>query len=160
MLTQVDFRVESNSYVNPCASGAVLGVSQTYDLEVPQYPEPKEVIPVRISQEVGPNEADRFALGVGVVTPSGAKPDPIVYQLGVFLYHDGKERPINAGQVLIAVPFPDDSYFDEARWKQTGLAPEQAHDCVSSDIATVRRALTFNGARSVDLTQLVQFLKE
>jgi hypothetical protein len=36
VLTQADFRIQSTEHLSPCASGAVLGVPETYDPELPE----------------------------------------------------------------------------------------------------------------------------
>jgi hypothetical protein len=160
VLTRVDFRIEAEpAYVSGCGAGAALGMSQTYDLELPQFADRGQIIPVRISQEIRPDEADRFAFNVGVVTLSGAEPGPVIYQLGVLLFHDGQEAPIDAGRIVIAEPFPDDSaYYSEEFWVDRGFPPEEAHECVASNIASVKGVLSLSGVKSPALTRLAESL--
>jgi hypothetical protein len=159
VLTRAEFRIERTDYIDPCAPSAVLGVSKTYDLELPLYPDDGEVVPVRTSQQIGPNEADRFAFEVGVVTPSGQESSPVVYQLGVSLLHDGKETPVKAGTVVIAEPFPENSYFSLQSWLDTGMPREELQSCVSSNIERIASVLSLDGERSTELTQLAQAVR-
>jgi hypothetical protein len=158
VLTHVDFRIESTGYVGPCLAGAPLGVSQTYDLELPDFSRRGEIVPVRISQEIGPDEADRFSFEVGQVTGSGAEPEPIIYQLYVELFHDGKKAPVKAGAVILAEPFPEEPYFSIDFWRERGASLSEAQDCVASNTESVRRVLSREGVRSDELTGLAQAL--
>jgi hypothetical protein len=160
VLTRVDIEVEGDvDYVEPCAPGVVLGTSQTYDLPLPEFAEPSQVVPVVISQEVRPDDADKFALRVGVVTPSGAEPDPSIYQLRVRLFHDGKDQPVDAGQVVIAEPFPERSAFAEDYWLARDVPQEEAHDCVTDNIASMTGMLSRPGKKSAELMELAQSLQ-
>ena len=162
VLTRVDFEFFAEpDFISTCGSGAVLGVSQEYDLELPQRAEVGDIVPVRISHEIRPDEADRFAFNVGVeVPPNTAEPQPIIYRLGVRLYHDGKEEPIKVGEVILAEPFPSRfGYFDEEDYRDTGIPPEIVKDCIASNRASVRGLLPLPGVMSPELTELSRSLQ-
>jgi hypothetical protein len=117
--------------------------THTYDFDLPDRP---AVVRVDTRQSVGPNGSDAFSLVLlNQPTPT------TLYQLQLFLYHDGG-KPIDAGKVILAAPLPRSS--EVAR---PGTNPT-AQGCLSDNRRTLRSVLALEGDRSPALTRLARGL--
>jgi hypothetical protein len=51
----------------------------------------------------------------------------------------------DAGQVIIAEPFPDATHFSEEFWLKRTRTPDEARECVTSNIAAMTGVLSRPG---------------
>jgi hypothetical protein len=137
------FTVRSFGVIERCEGGAGLDPSVQYDVELPVDPQPG-ILEVKVSQQVPPNEADRFTFRLGVADPD-PRFDPYIYQLDVALFHDTEERPLPVGAVLVSTPTLPNPF---------SLDPGEAleGDCFERNIATFNRMIQLEGVRSPQLT--------
>jgi hypothetical protein len=114
--------------------------SHTYDAELPNGP---AVVQIDTRQKVGANDSDAFSLIL-----RNEQPLSTLYQLQLFLYHDGLENPLDAGKVILATPLPRSS--DIAR---PATQPSYG-GCLAENRRILGRMLALDGERSSKLTEL------
>jgi hypothetical protein len=124
---------------------------------LPKAPRIGQTIELKISQQLAPDEADRFTFSLGVADwhlGDGA----YFYQLDVFLAYDTAGQPLRAGTVLVAAPYtPLTQYF----WEYPGppasfdpaYEPVEQVPCYAENRRTYLRMLALEGARVPELIQ-------
>jgi hypothetical protein len=151
------FTVRAFDRVKVCEGGGPMEPTEQYDLMLPQAPKIGETIELKVSQQIAPDEADRFTFRLGVRNyqlVDGA----YFYQLDVFLAYDTAPQPLRAGTVVVAVPYtPDVRDF----WE--GLSPPSSFDpgyrpveqlpCYGQNRRAFLRMLALEGARVPELNQ-------
>lgn len=130
------------------APGAALRETGRYDVALPASPGSNGVVEVPVNQQVGPDEADRFAFSFGVVRtepPESVRYTVRVYQLDVALRHDGGGAPVKVGTFVLALPSVPGIHERAAIFPERGIFPRR---CAKSNRASARRALQLDGRRS------------
>jgi hypothetical protein len=111
IVTRLDVRIRRHRVMEACFhTTGRLSISGTYDLTLPLEDGEGKLVPVKVSQQVSPNTADRFAFTI-TTSPMVRSGVFHLYQLDVALYHDAEVEPIEAGSLVIAMPFPDSTVF-------------------------------------------------
>jgi hypothetical protein len=155
VIKRVELRVRDFLLIKPCGvHGAPLRISARYQAQLPAYDAAGRTVVVDVSQQLRPNEADRFAVSLG--PPRGRTIGSLeqrVYALDVTLYHDAERRPLKAGAAVLAMPLPSYEASFHPRAKD-----EEA--CVASNLSGLRRLLDLDGERSSDLVRLKGALDE
>jgi hypothetical protein len=119
---------------------AYINDTHIYDFELPGRP---ATVRIDTRQEVRPNGTDAFSL-----SPLNGVPDLTLYQLQVFLYHDGLVKPIDAGKVILSPTFAG-----EANVAPPAKHPKQAR-CLAHNRGVLRSILSLDGQRSRELRRL------
>jgi hypothetical protein len=114
--------------------------SHTYDSELPDR---RAVVQIDTRQKVGPNDSDAFSLVL-----SNEHPLATLYQLQLFLYHDGLERPLDAGKVILATPLPRSSDI------ASPVTQPSYGRCLAENRHILNSVLALDGARSRRLAEL------
>jgi hypothetical protein len=102
------FTVEDMISVHPCTGGGMVELSAEYDLLLPFDAEEGDRLTVPVSQQVGPDEADRFAINARLDEAAGETIK--LFRLDVKLIVDGAAEDIEAGTVVFPL---SDSPADE-----------------------------------------------
>jgi hypothetical protein len=166
------FRIQSLAALPVCLTAGELLISKKYDVTLPVTP-PKDEAPVEkpVSQQLGPDEADRFAFSLSA-PQSIETPTVYLYQLQVEFLHDTETTPLTAGNVVVALPGAPGrhglefwgkgepangkvtrSSFDAA-YSHLGAYQETVRSCLDSNTSELRRMLALDGERSKELTNL------
>lgn len=141
VLTRAEIRIRRAEKITRCPAPGALLPTGSYSIVLPSADKGRPILTTQLNQEVGPNEADRFTISVGL--PNGASNAvESVYQLDVALYHDTDHRPIKAGSVLIALPFNSPKLFNALCGDVDKLASFLASDSARSpELAAFGRAV-------------------
>jgi hypothetical protein len=158
------FKIRGFASLPVCAIEGELLVSKTYDITLPTNPGSDEAtVGKPVSQQLGPDEADRFAFSLAV-PPSAGTPTVYLYQLEVEFLHDEDSTPLEAGNVIVALPGAPGQHGYEF-WSKSYLSlypgaykylPDEArvHSCLDSNTAKLRKMLSLDGVRSDELSNL------
>ncbi|MEU7903337.1 hypothetical protein [Actinoplanes sp. NPDC049118] len=95
VITRIAATVEDSAVIERCdAQGGAVPVSATYDFTLPPRPANGSVLQVPVSQQQGPDEADRVALRLGT-DKRESRTSVHLYRLRFELVADGQEvRPV------------------------------------------------------------------
>ena len=138
-----------------CIPGAgPIPISANYRATLPSVAHPGQTIDAPLSQEVRANSADRMKIGLDVKSngpyvyeTSDGTGASRIYRMDVLLYHDKERKPVDAGAVILAIPFPAYSLFPGGQ--QTSTLVSGA--CWKHNPGTLRGMLALGGARSPEL---------
>lgn len=96
------------SMLTVCAgqSGGGLDVSATYGLTLPVHPTPGQKVEIPLSQEIGPDEADRFKVGMRLPKTAMLIGNPdadklFIYRIDVELIRDKNSKVVSAGEAVV-----------------------------------------------------------
>jgi hypothetical protein len=128
VLTHAQFHLRRVEAITQCSPPAELLPSGRYSIVLDQD---RPTVTSQLNQAVGPNQADRFTFSVGL-PPRSTNGVEFIYQLDVTLYHDADPRPINAGSVLLALPFNSPRLFNMLCGDADKLASFLASDSARS----------------------------
>lgn len=130
------------------AEGGALSMTAIYDVELPRAHVVGKRIVVDVRQEIAPNSADRFFFTMGMHARDVAHlGPPRAFQLAVTLFHDREDRPLEAGNVVVLVPFPDPIYLGD-------------EGCAADNVHIIKRFAAVAGARSAELEELEREIVE
>lgn len=167
------------SLIEVCFSqGGGLDVSATYGLTMPVHPTPGQEMEVPLSQEIGPDEADRFKLDLRLPKAAmqvGRNLDGgrlFVYHIGVDLVRDRESKKVNAGEAVIALPGPISAYRQEFfltkeftrhpnRYDSYHPTPQEMskiRQCLASNNAILRDFMAVNGAKPTWFSEIQSYL--
>jgi hypothetical protein len=166
------------SMLTVCAGeGGGLDVSATYGLKMPTHPIPGQRIEIPVSQQIGPDEADRFKLNLRLPEAAawvGGNPDAgklFIYHIGVELVRDKDSTKLEAGEAVAALPttvLPDRQEFfytkEFARHPNradTILAPEdipEFNKCLKSNNAILYKFMSVDGAKPTWFSEIRSYL--
>jgi hypothetical protein len=106
-----------------------------------------ETVDAKISQQVQPGDADRFDIRLDVPEPE-RRTGFWLYQLDVLLRHDAAPKPLQAGTVLVVVPYlpVPEVFWSGTKNKDDRGASEKR--CLQDNEATLERMLALDGERS------------
>jgi hypothetical protein len=150
IVKRMGLRIRASAPLKVCTGGGAgpLPSSQRYEALLPLRPAPGQRVEVKLSQQVGAGEVDRFTVALNV--PDTALFRTRLYQLDVLLYVDTDERPLRAGTVVASAPFPPDEFDFPAGWP---AATVRAHeDCFMANQANFERTLALEGERAPALS--------
>ncbi|GAA1790386.1 hypothetical protein GCM10009735_22480 [Actinomadura chokoriensis] len=163
------------SLIEVCFSqGGGLDVSATYGLTMPVHPTPGQELEVPLSQEIGPDEADRFKLNLRLPEAAaevGRNLDAerfFVYHIGVQLVRDRESHKVNAGDAVVVLPGPftvnpQDFFltkeFDRHPNRYDAYHPtpqEMSHirECLASNNTILHGFMSVNGAKPTWFSQI------
>ena len=159
------FRIQTVAALPVCLTEGELMVSKKYDITLPTT-QPKDAAPVEkpVSQQLGPDEADRFAFSFAAPQRVG-EPAVYLYQLQLEFLHDTEPTPLRVGNVLVAAPGAPGRHglefwgkgqaarFDAA-YSHLGAYRATVRSCLESNTSKLRRTLALEGARSEELANL------
>lgn len=150
VLTSAILTVRKEVTVTPCGLGAGLVVSATYDVLLPNRAVEGQTVEVPINQQLGPDEADRFAFSLGLEDPAKDFGRTLVYQLDVAVRHDNSDKPVDLGRVVVALPgTPPPQYT----LPQDIANPQQK--CEKDVLDKLRQVQQLDGVRSPELQNLL-----
>ncbi len=152
VITRATFRIRNFGLLRICQAGGGLEPTENYDVTLPPSPRPGELVEAKVSQQIRPNQADRFTFRLNV--PLIPMQDGMrLYQLDVALLHDRDTRPLTAGTAVVSVPFiPTDDYF-LSPGTDTSLYSPEVLGCYEENEKILRRFLNLEGERSPMLTK-------
>jgi hypothetical protein len=91
-----------------CWTQGSLPVSEIYGAQLPVDAKPGDVVEVPLHQQVGPNQADRFEIGVSaigeVLEGKSELSGLYLFEFEVSLAHDGEETALPIGTALLSLP--------------------------------------------------------
>jgi hypothetical protein len=152
VLTSAVFTVRRRSVFHPCGEGSGLLVSTRYDVTLPDREGASVEVP--IDQQLGPDEADRFAFRVtapGVLTRFQG--DTLIYELDVGVRHDDDPAPLHVGRAVVAIPGTPEPSVKYSFPVAGGSA------CVETPPPEQIAPTTFTGARSSELDAFLEALR-
>lgn len=155
-----------------CASQDDLPLSNTYGVVVPADSKAGAVFEAPLHQEVGADEADRFALSLSTRPVAGERGSLYLFELGVSLHNDGSHPDLPVGTALIAlpeIPISGEYYWAGGTAELIrGLATTSpgylrelrsfSMPCWQSNTAALRRAFRASASRSALLAQVAKEL--
>lgn len=154
VITGANLRIRDMAWIENCEGGAGLEPSVEYDVILPANPDVGEIVETDVSQQVPANSADRFTLRL--YTPQENLGDGTrLYQLDVELLHDAAAGPLEAGTVLVAVPFDPDSRLLSLGSESDDPSLADVQACYEANEANFLDFLELEGARSPELTEHV-----
>jgi hypothetical protein len=161
-------RILSSAQLTLCFSQGSLGLSERYNVKLPAFPTPGQIVEVPIHEQLATDEADRFALSFGfeadVVTGG---PSIYLYQLELSVLHDSSPVPVKLGKVLLSLPLapsPDEFYWtnylgtasvrkqEMSAWGSGYYAKNLP--CWRSNSLALKQLLALPGERSPALTEV------
>jgi hypothetical protein len=165
VLDTVRFRIRDfrQSTVGGCfRGGAELPPAPTVDATLPGSNAKGRVVAVDVSRQLPPNSADRIVVRFW---PEPYK-DQVAgfYELEVEIFHDGDRKPMDAGTMVIADPFPESHMFSDANLR--ARAREEPHEytpavqrrersCIARNRRILSGAAAFDGVRSARLAEFI-----
>jgi hypothetical protein len=156
VLKRAELKVLDFGLIEICQAGGGLEPTAAYDVTLPSEPKIGETIDAKVSQQIKPNEADRFLLRLNV-SNEAMQFGSHLYQLDVRLYHDTSETPLELGKVVVSLPYdpsPQDFPAANAQYypeKERNLASPWG--CYVKNEAEMRRLLSREGVRSSELNE-------
>ena len=150
VLTSAILTVRKEVVVTPCGLGAGLLLSTTYDVRLPNRAAEGQTVEIPIDQQLGPDEADRFAFNLGLEDPAKDFGLTLVYQLDVAVRHDNSDKPVDLGRVVVALPgSPPPEYTLPAEF----LSAEEP--CEKDVLNKLGQVQQLDGVRSPELQSLL-----
>jgi hypothetical protein len=127
VLSRAKIEIRRVGSLRQCVSQGDLPLSTTYAATLPADASPGDVVEAPLHQQLGADEADRFAIALGVrAAPRSSRytsrgreslPGPYLFELAISLVSDEGGRPLDVGSALVSVPFAPDApvfYWDRA----------------------------------------------
>ena len=161
------FTVEDVVTVVPCVGGGIVELSAEYDLLLPSRAEKGDQFTVPVSQQVGPDEADRFAVNARL--DEATMGFETLFRLDVELVVDGPAEDVEAGTVIVPLPYsPADnklSYwssehteFNLEYMEDQGEASAGMKECIDENTQNLHDFLNAPGERPPSLERLLDGL--
>lgn len=140
----------------------VLESSATYAVTLPAHPKPGRKVDVHLSQEVGPDEVDRFQIALRVdeaALGDESTGSLFAYHMGLKLVLDAQGTEVNAGNAVAilrqAITRQGDQYFltrSGEAWtrhavKVAAYDPEEAIRCMEANNAKLNKVASMDGAK-------------
>lgn len=165
-------RILHSDQMHLCFSQGSLGLSESYDVTLPDSPAPGQIVEVPLHEQLASDEADRFALSFRPEPPTTAEattqgPTIYLYQLELLLLHDVSNTPVRLGKVLLALPMapePEEFYWasklESPSVRASGLSTWGAGyyaklmPCWRSNSLVLRQFLALAGERSPGLVNM------
>jgi hypothetical protein len=148
VIKRASFRIQAFGFLRICGAGGGLEPSENYNVTLPPRPKIGDEVAAKVSQQIAPNAVDRFTFRLNV--PFRAMQlGTYLYQLDVKLFRDTEPRPLDAGKVLVSIPYTPNrvGYFPPPDGR-SGF-PE----CERPNLATFKRVVALEGVRSPNLSE-------
>jgi len=173
VIDQAEVTVRRVFELERCAAQGDLPLSNVYGTALPADAKPGEAITIPLHQQVGPDEADRFALALSVDREAARSATLFLYEIEVALRNDGGRPVLSLGKALISLPhmpFPAEYFWDgrtaevlrEFHAAGEPFTPRQtwgyAMPCWQANTKTLQRALASPAARSRGLDVVAKTL--
>ncbi|HWO83902.1 MAG TPA: hypothetical protein VNM38_08975 [Solirubrobacterales bacterium] len=100
-----------------CASQGDIVLSQSYGLVLPVDARQGEKVEMSLHQQVGPDEADRFRLGLSTKLPESDQTSLYLFEIKIDLQNDGPQPDLPLGSVAVGLPElppPGEYYWDSS----------------------------------------------
>jgi hypothetical protein len=106
VITAVDLHVEEFLKLPICGSQGYLPVSHHYPANMPLSTAPGKVVRIPISEQVGPDAADRFEISLRLPPSRSVQMNAAIrlYRVRVGLIYDNLATPVEAGVVIVSLP--------------------------------------------------------
>lgn len=151
-----------------CASQDDLPLSHTYGVALPVTARPGFTVEHRLHQQIGPDEADRFAISLSADTAGVRTGSLYLFELGIALRDDAPRATLPVGRIQISLPelpVPGEYYWtDETSTLVGGLATTSpgyvrelrtySMPCWRSNTATLHKAFESPAVRSGQLESI------
>lgn len=163
IITQVILTVRRFEDLPFCNSQGAVPLTGNYGVVIPINPAPGEVIRVPISQQAGPDQADRFEVRLQI-SRNAETEDAFLYQFDIAFLHDTDAQALEAGKIVLLSAgnalFWTKSYAAEgsAAFSWLGSLASKVINCMKSNTTRVRESLSWQGQHSQLLYQLAQTL--
>jgi hypothetical protein len=154
IVKRVLFKIVDFAHLPTCFTAGALEASKQYEVLLPTQPKKDEVVEGNISQQLAPDEADRFVfrfdLPAEYIENEGEDLHNI-YLLDVTLVHDD-DASLHVGRSIVSAPvapYPEATWLDDPRAaaEASGYDP-QVISCYESNKAALQRMLALEGERS------------
>jgi hypothetical protein len=156
LIHSAEFRISRFESAEVCVvPQGELDVSGTYDVVLPAGADAAgKVVVANLAQRVPAGEPDRFSVNIRV-----ADDDPVygvsrMYVLDVLLRHDDAKQPLNVGQIIVALPFPDGVHFavSEVAFIHRFLPDPE---CPTRNLTRLQTLLSLPATRAADLDRFL-----
>jgi hypothetical protein len=97
--------IEKFVKVPVCASQGGFPATGSYGATMPTDPRPGKVVQVPVSQLAPSNGADRFNIRLRIPTQYTRGGTVYLYLVRIYLNYDSRNKPLNAGRVLVDLPY-------------------------------------------------------
>ncbi|HEX3241282.1 MAG TPA: hypothetical protein VHR18_14235 [Solirubrobacterales bacterium] len=87
-----------------CASQDDLPLTNTYGMSLPAEARAGQAFETPLHQQVGPDEADRFAIGFHTRPPADSPSSIFLFQIDIALRNDGPRPVLPIGTAVVALP--------------------------------------------------------
>jgi hypothetical protein len=148
-----------------CASQDDLPLSNEYGILLPVTAHPGAVFKEALHQQIGSDEADRFALSLSAETHGRGRGSLYLFDLDIDLRDDGPQSRLHLGRVQIAlpqIPVPGEYYWAagtaELIRDLATTSPEYVRElrtysmpCWRSNTAMLRKAFAIKAGRSAQM---------
>lgn len=104
VVDRADIEVRRVYELRRCASQDDLPLSNNYGVSLPADAQPGDIVEAPLHQQLGPDEADRFALALSTRVRPREPGSFYVFELDVTLHNDGPRADLPAGTALISLP--------------------------------------------------------
>jgi hypothetical protein len=161
VITATRLTVQQFAELPHCLSQGSLPSTGIYHANMPTDPPPGTRIDIPVSQQIGPDAADRF--DVSLRLPPDHAETAYVYRVHIEFLYDNAIKPLSAGQALITLPIvPDGTYFwtkaDRVKGDPIGLfmgsAIPQISKCMIENSDRLRTILSMRGIRTTPLASV------
>jgi hypothetical protein len=153
IVRRIAFRVLATGHLETSGKGGGLEPSHDYDIAFPPDPRVSQSITYRVTQAVEAKAVDRFTVRLDEHEPFRQLGTEL-YRLQVLLYHDTARTPLDAGTILVALPFVPDKYYFKS-----GVPPALRSfyrgaeaRLLESNERILRKMVAYPGARAPTLT--------
>jgi hypothetical protein len=155
-----------------CASQGDILLSHVYGLSLPASAREGEKFETSLHQQVGPDEADRFRIGLSTKLPKSDQTSVYLFEIRIGLQNDGPQPDPSLGTAVVGLPelpAPGEYYWDSSTHnvveELTVTNPAYAQylrrfaiPCWRSNTADLKGVLTANRVSSESLKRLVSGL--
>ncbi|CAO5246581.1 effector-associated domain EAD1-containing protein [Frankia sp. AgKG'84/4] len=101
VVTRAVLTVVAHVSVPVCYQNGELPISADYGVRLPKNPVERQIVSTPVSQQLAPDEADRFALQLAKPADTATH----LYRLQLSLQHDGDKRPLTVGEFMVSTPY-------------------------------------------------------
>jgi hypothetical protein len=146
VITRAVVTVEDSTLIPPCSTeGGAVPLSATYDLTLPLDPAVGTALRVPVSQQQAPDEADRFALRVGIPNLGESK-RLYGYRLRFELEADGSSGKLLVGTAVMVLPWSPDNSDAGYYWSDDYESGKTSLDWLGEDAASISQCMKNNSA--------------
>jgi hypothetical protein len=150
VISRANIEIRRVGLLRQCFSQGDLPLSTTYAATLPANAAPRYVVQAPLHEQLGADEADRFAVKLGVRADPASSSYSIrgvpslaglyLFEIAISLVSDEGGQPLGVGRALVSLPFapePFGFYWDGAslgRLRQYSLAEAKSHEELGNSI--------------------------